>query len=126
MKVVDPGHVYELTWLDVVYLQHDEGQNRLIFVKREGEKYPGNVGHHPGTTMQEVLRVLIDRLKYVNSQEPDGRNEYALAQLRMAIFALELRAAERHKRVFSYDANRIEEAPTCNKCGHIGCEGACH
>src|SRR5258707_13345918 len=42
----------------------------LQFVKREGEGYPGNIGHHEGTTMQEVLRVLIDRAKYINGQIP--------------------------------------------------------
>lgn len=56
MKVIDPGHVYDLRSLD------GEQLNRLVFVKREGPSYPGNVGHYPGTTMQEVLRALIDRL----------------------------------------------------------------
>lgn len=51
MRVVDPGHVYDLVSLD-------GGQvHRLTFVKRLGERYPGNVGFpHAGTNMQEVLR----------------------------------------------------------------------
>lgn len=51
-----------------------------MFVKREGEHFPGNVGHYPGTTMQEVLRVLIDRAKYVNSQIPCLETEMAIEE----------------------------------------------
>lgn len=60
MTVIDPGHEYLMDSLD------GEQTNRLVFVKRQGVKYPGNVGAHPGTTMQEVLRALLERLKYVN------------------------------------------------------------
>lgn len=63
MKVIDPGHVYELAHLDG---QHVE---RLVFVKREGDGYPGNFGHHEGTNLQEVLRALIDRVEYLNRHE---------------------------------------------------------
>lgn len=137
MNIIDPGHVYELAWLDGTPRLHDgtfgcgQVQNQLIFVKREDDKYPGNVGHHPGTTMQEVLRVLIDRLKYVDNQLPHHANETAAQCLRMAILALEGRAAEQHSRLGDFikrfsEAECIELVPTCPKCGHIGCEGACH
>jgi hypothetical protein len=48
MKVIDPGHYYELNVLDgdlplPAYLR---------FVKREGPGYPGNKDHYPGTTCQ--------------------------------------------------------------------------
>lgn len=51
MRVVEPGHVYDLTQLD------GEGAPlRLVFVNREeGDK-------HPGTQTQEVLRTIIDML----------------------------------------------------------------
>jgi hypothetical protein len=101
-------------------------ENRLIFVKREGEKYPGNVGHHPGTQIQEVCRALIDRLSYVQGQEPHGANLAAIRHLRMVMYHLELRAARRHGRTFAeFTDDPIELFPTCPKCGHIGCEGAC-
>jgi hypothetical protein len=52
MKIIDPGHKYELDQLD------GEGKEILTFVKRDtpSERYPGNQGHYPGTNMQEVLR----------------------------------------------------------------------
>lgn len=129
MNIVDPGHKYELRRLDGV------GYEILTFVKREGEGYPGNVGHHSGTTTQEVLRALIERAEYVDGQIPHKANHEVIGCLRRAIWELEGRAAERHGRleaflerfppgpVESYD---IETARTCDKCNHIGCEGACH
>jgi len=123
MKVLDPGHAYQLQYLDG---PQDKGWDTLVFVKREGENYPGNVGHHAGTTMQEVLRALIDRVQYVNGQVPDPTNEQVLQHLRSAIWYLELRAARRHGRQFRAPERFIETSPTCPKCLHIGCEGACH
>lgn len=134
MKVIDPGHVYELTWLDG---KPDAGtfslstgtlsrDDRLIFVKREGAKYPGNVGHHPGTTLQEVLRALISRVKYVHRQQWDFNNTTLLNDLRHAIYLLEERAARKHHRGLELSEEaHIEDLPTCSKCGHIGCEGSC-
>lgn len=130
MKVIDTGHVYELDLLDFAegtcspYLH-----GHLIFVKREGEGYPGNVGHHPGTNMQEVLRALIDRVQYLDSQISDQRNNTVLFNLRCALLHLERRAAERHGRAFGEALSShvgIETLPTCPKCGHIGCGGECH
>lgn len=133
MKVIDPGHIYELNWLDVERGFEAEdfdgpGCRDLRFVKREGEKYPGNVGHYAGTTMQEVLRAIIDRLKYVHAQKPDPLNNFAMNNLRSAFYNLELRAALRHGRTLNFslaEIDCIETLPTCAKCGHIGCRGEC-
>jgi hypothetical protein len=97
MKVIDPGHTYALRVLDE-FSASGEVVQPLVFVKREGPGYPGNVGHHSGTTTQEVLRALIDRAKYVNGQIPDERNDDVIALLRDAIEKLEHRAADRHDR----------------------------
>jgi hypothetical protein len=131
MKIVDPGHAYDLHWLDgkpfVVPLENCDPPNRLTFVKREGPGYPGNVGHYPGTTMQEVLRALIDRVKYVEGQIPHPDNFKIITLLQGSIFLLESRAAERHGRPFTAPIQLdIENVPTCTKCGHILCPGTCH
>lgn len=125
MIVVDPGHVYKLDSLDGP-MSSGGKLDILQFVKREGEGYPGNVGHYPGTTTQEVLRVLIDRIKYVDNQVPDTRNLLVLARLRESIWFLEQRAADRHGRKLLLPDRPIEEMPVCRKCGHIGCGGECH
>lgn len=119
MRVFDPGHVYLLEQLD------GDEHEVLHFVKRQGEAYPGNVGHHPGTTTQEVLRVLIDRTKYVQAQLPCAANVHLLANLRHSIWVLERRAAERHGRELQCSWHEIELMPTCARCGHLECEGRC-
>lgn len=123
MKVHDPGHIYELENLD------DTGGKFpkvvLCFVKREGEGYPGNVGHHPGTNLQEVLRALIDRVEYLNSQIYDDSNLLVVNDLRNALWNLESRAALRHGRTLDIGIREIESHPVCTKCGHIGCRGSC-
>jgi hypothetical protein len=126
VKVLDPGHQYVLGILDED-LCVPVGPLVLQFVKREGSGYPGNEGHYPGTTMQEVMRALIDRCKYVNGQIPCAETEAVMAHLRSAILLLEVRAAWRHGRHLGLSGMAwIEDVPTCSKCGHIGCKGGCH
>lgn len=122
MKIIDPGHYYQLLVLDGD--QNDYGQ-WLRFVKREGDKYPGNVGHYPGTNIQEVLRVCIDRLDYLNKQIPCSDNRIAQNSLIITVHALECRAADRHgRRIPSLE--QAVHGDTCAKCGHVGCKGDCH
>ena len=118
MKVLDAGHRFSLRHLD------GNGEEILQFVKREGEGYPGNIGHCEGTTMQEVLRALISRAKYVDGQIPCHETDKGIELMRGALRWFEIRAARRHGRVFDYKGI-IEEADTCEKCGHIGCNGEC-
>jgi hypothetical protein len=115
MQALDPGHIYFLQSLD------GGGHEVLRFVKRQGPNYPGNKGAHPGTTIQEVCRALIDRLDYVNNQIPCMDNRKSRAALQSAIYWLEKRAAERHGRTLKAEAFDIEHVPTCPKCGHIEC-----
>jgi len=131
MRVIDPGHLYELHQLDSK--PDTETKVTLRFVKREGSLYPGNVGHYAGTTIQDVCRVLIDRLKYVHHQIPCQENLEAMKSLREVIFRLEDRAAKRHKRKFyrssdarPFDDRDIEHDPFCPQCGHIGCMDLYH
>lgn len=124
MVVLDPGHKYLLTELDI---EDVAKLQTLTFVKREGKLYPGNVGHHQGTTTQEVLRALIDRIVYVNRQIYDNTNIALLHHLRESIWYLEYRAARRHGRAPLDRAmiGVIETLRTCSECGHIGCQGEC-
>ncbi len=115
MRVLDPGHVFELAHLD------GDGIQQLRFVKREGIGYPGNVGHHEGTNLQEVIRALIARLGYVDSQLYDDSNLECIEHLRECIRLLETRAAIRHGRSVPIFGKYPEILGTCSDCGHIGC-----
>lgn len=118
MRVLCAGHRYELDHLD------GSGHSELVFVKRIGDKYPGNgVDPHEGTNIQEVLRALINRVEYLNSQDRHPTNVVVLSCLRQSILSLEQRAAERHGRILKRtDENGIEYDATCHICGHIECQ----
>lgn len=123
MRVIDLGHSYALEHLD------GNLEELLTFVKREGPKYPGNEGSHPGTILQEVFRACIERVKYVNGQHWHRVNPLILRNLRECIAMLEERAAETHGRRADWRLreslcevnDQIEFLPTCRSCGHIGC-----
>ena len=88
MDAIDPGHVYDLIQLG------SETKQRIIFVKRSG----GAIQYEkewPGVQTQEVLRVLIDRTKYLESILPCVETEDTLWHLRMALFMYEARAYRR-------------------------------
>jgi hypothetical protein len=115
MKTIDPGHFYELD-------SYDGGRQLVLrFMKRIGDGYPHNVGPpYPGTNCQEVIRALIDRVKYLNMQTPHAQNEVILEGLRSALTAFEVRAAERHGRELLIE-QPIEHMPSCEVCGHVDC-----
>ena len=124
MKVIDPGHRYELDRLD----DYTGGRvkEELVFVKREGPKYPGNVGSHTGTTTQEVLRALIERSKYVNNQNRCYETERVIALLTESLCLLEDRAARLHGRPrHPSQSDIVLGRNKCELCGHCGCEGDC-
>lgn len=124
MRVVDPGHKYILDELD----KDDGGLIYLIFVKRLGEKYPGNTGRaRGGTYCQDVLRALIDRCKYLNNQIPCPQTIRIIELLRTALYLFEYRAAELKGELPSFfrmeeirsDLVGIEGVVACKKCGHL-------
>lgn len=127
MRVIDPGHDYELTKYDL------EGASdwdrfmiqRVTFMKRVGGNYPGNVDPHPGTNLQECWRMEIHRLQHLDQQKPHPANAAIISMLRQAIYLLEDRAATNHGRKFEPADGPIELLPTCPKCGHIGCDNTC-
>ena len=81
MRVIDPGHVYSLDSLD------GDLEQTVTFVKR----FRGD-DNHAGTTNQELLRVLIDRVGFLDSEKPWPLNEQIIHHLRMALVLHEARA----------------------------------
>lgn len=117
MRVLDPGHRYELARLD------GEGVEILQFVKRIGQRYPGNVGvPTPGTTSQEVLRALLDRARYVNRQIPCVETEAAIGLLQTAITLFEIRAKRvKGKHLNAETLHEVECGEICPVCSHVFC-----
>lgn len=89
MRVVEPGHEYELDHLE------SEGHETLTFIRRSSGAIDYGDGEHPGTNVQEVLRALIDRTEYLNNVLPSVETLDAAWFLRMALFCYEARAYRR-------------------------------
>lgn len=85
MRVIYPGHCYSLDHLD------GEGTSVLQFVQRQ----PLHEAKE-GVTNQEVLRAVIDRVKYLDKEVPWFGNAAILSHLRLAIALHESRALLRH------------------------------
>ena len=128
MEIDDPGHIYRLRQLG-------GGFQELKFVKRSGGaiKYGEEWA---GVQVQEVLRCLIDRTKYLDAIIPCEENAEALFHLRSALLAYEKRAYRRKKEhlnreagqhsdevTFPESAHRIEEW-LIDTDGHISIDGA--
>ena len=83
MKIIEPGHIYELAVFD------GDTPVRLTFVNREAGQ------EHGGTRTQEVLRALIDRTLHCDSCLRWPGNDQIIHHLRMALVLHEARALER-------------------------------
>lgn len=117
MKIIDSGHAFALDRYDREPKDNYQPVY-LVFMKREGENYPGNHGHHSGTNMQEVLRALISRTLYLNTQKAHWINPVCVFLYRISINLLEYRAARQHRRPFRFIL-RIEKQPTNSINGHV-------
>lgn len=91
MTILTLGHRYELANFEDVY---SEGQ-RLQFI----EKVPCPDGKlrtvNDGTTNEEVLAVLIDRLNYLQAKFPCRENAVAITHIETALMWLNKRTADR-------------------------------
>lgn len=87
MKVIEPGHMYDLDCLDGDGSGEQQIQ-RLIFVNREDNH------NHYGTQNQEVLRALIDRMHHLDKQKPWDGNAKIIYYLRLALILHEQRVME--------------------------------
>ena len=124
MKVLDPGHYYRIDNYDD---NSGKVEQDIAFMKRIGEGYPGNKGTpYSGTNCQELLRVIIDRVHYLDGQYKHKNNKAIIRKLRESLWLFEDRAAERHgfaSHDFDFRPEDIELAPTCKVCGHVICKG---
>ena len=97
MKVTEEGHVYVLDGFDKAM---PGGDQTVSFIHKEPCKDPSlpMVTVQNGTTNEEVLAVLIDRLQFLNGKCPCRENSIALTKLDEALLWLNKRTADRQKR----------------------------
>ncbi|HNV62953.1 MAG TPA: hypothetical protein PKN54_08385 [Candidatus Cloacimonas acidaminovorans] len=92
MKVLTEGHLYELENFE----SKDAGQN-LQFIHKEPKEAGSTelVTIADGTTNEDVLAVIIDRLKFLQSKFPCRENDFAISKLEEALMWLEKRTNDR-------------------------------
>lgn len=94
MKVLKPGHIYELQ-----NFERDSTQ-QLLFVEKE----PIEEGSTEmkmvvaGTTNEELLEVLLDRMNYLQTKFPCRENALAITNLEQGLLWLYRRTANRQKK----------------------------
>jgi uncharacterized protein (UPF0335 family) len=106
MKVLDPGHRYELDNL--------EASTKTILQFSKDARLHGGEGAD-GPTCQEVLRAIIDRVKSLNDERPDAENEGIIFHARMMIAGFEARALRRRVEKEGLEIERLPLA--CD--GHL-------
>lgn len=113
MKVVEPGHVYELQNVD------GDGTQTIRFVRRRDDEalVLTEDKRSEGVLFQEVTRVLIDRINYLNAEAPCPENVEIMEALRRVIQLGEVRAARRTIEKHPM----VERADVCEICQHILC-----
>lgn len=94
MNIVTTGHKYELASFEGGMPQ------TLQFIEKvpvaEGSKELTTV--NDGTTNEEVLKVLIDRLQYLNGKFPCRENALVITKLEESLMWLNKRTADRTAR----------------------------
>jgi hypothetical protein len=94
MKRLTVGHKYTLDHFE------SDGVETLQFVEKE----PVSEGStelrtvNDGTTNEEVLAVLIDRIRYLQNRFPCRENALAITKLEEALMWLEIRTSDRKSR----------------------------
>jgi hypothetical protein len=98
MKITTRGHLYELENFE---RSQDRGQS-LQFIEKHRDTTAAAPGAlitvRDGTTNEEVLRVLIDRMNYLQSSFPCRENAIAQTYLETALLWLEKRTEDRKAR----------------------------
>jgi hypothetical protein len=96
MKIITQGHRYELENFE----QKEADGQRIQFI----EKRPKSEGSteletvNDGTTNEELIKVLIDRLTFLHQKFPSDENFYTLGHLKQALYCQQSRTYERQQR----------------------------
>lgn len=94
MKTITPGHKYELANFDT---PEAPGQ-QLQFIEKAYAGYGPLKTVNDGTTNEEVLRVLIDRLRVMGNKVASRENSIAITKCEEALMWLEKRTQDRKSR----------------------------
>ncbi len=95
MKVVTKGHLYELA-----HFENPDHIEAIQFIEKHASPSLGNslLTVHDGTTDEEVLAMLIDRMQYLQNMFPCRENAIVITKLEESLMWLNKRTADRKAR----------------------------
>ncbi len=93
MKILTPGHKYELD-----NFNGSPNKQTIQFIEKEKMVDGGLTTVNDGTTNEEVLAILINRIQYLNGMFPCRENSIVITKLEEALMWLEKRTKDRVKR----------------------------
>lgn len=102
MKVITQGHKYELSNFD----KPEKPGQTIQFIEKSTDPSGIGVGDdgvtlytmNDGTTNEDMLAVLIDRMQYLQAKFPCRENAIVITKLEESLMWLEKRTADRKKR----------------------------
>lgn len=96
MKVKVEGHLYELSNFE----QKNKKGQLLQFIQKTPKEEGSSelITFSDGTTNEEVLEVLINRIKYLQDKFPCRENAIVITKLEESLMWLEKRTNDRIKR----------------------------
>lgn len=99
MKVLTPGHKYELAHFESYGLDGCPVQTVQFIHKESAEPQgPGMVTVSDGTTNEEVLAMLIDRMQFLQGKHPCRENAIVITKLEESLMWLNKRTEGRKAR----------------------------
>jgi len=96
MKILTQGHLYELENFEN---KSALGQ-KIQFIEKAPTETPSTdyVTVHDGTTNEEVIAMLIDRIQFLQAKFPCRENSIVITKLEESLMWLNKRTADRVKR----------------------------
>jgi hypothetical protein len=93
METITDGHVYKLKSFE------DENTFQVIqFIHKGSTTKEGFTTIHDGTTNEEVLEMLIDRMQYLQAKFPCRENAIVITKLEESLLWLNKRTTDRKAR----------------------------
>ena len=94
MKILTPGHKYELSNFE----KPDEAGQTIQFIEKSNNEDGTLTTVSDGTTNEELLQVLMDRMNFLQAKFPCAENAFAIASIFQALTWLGVRTANRVQR----------------------------
>lgn len=110
MEIIKEGHVYGLELLDPLPGTSAKERQRLEFRCRSSEAIDYGPGESNGTNVQEVMRAIIQRCRYLHAVIPCDETANAIYHARMVLYEFEVRAFRRKMQKLNKRSGLHEES----------------